>query len=496
VGDDDQSIYGWRGAEVTHILNFAHDWPDATVVRLEDNYRSLESILTLANTLIAHNSTRHKKVLRAARKGGEVPRVCRFDDETQEAECIVREIEGLVKSEAEDRVKPSDIAILFRTNEQPRAFELELRRLQIPYVIVGGMSFYDRKEIRDVLSYLRVVAHPGDEVSLLRIINTPPRGIGTGTVQTLLSRAVAAGVPLWEVLPEAVNDGEIPHAASERIEDFRKLIEHFRARTATSPLVAVARELLAKVNYRSELERQYKTASDLEARWNSVEELVNSVGIYEERTPEPSLSGFLEQTALSGREDQRDDKGKKTEHAVTLMTLHSAKGLEFPRVYMVGMEEGILPHQRSLNAGSAAIAEERRLAYVGVTRAQDILTLSLAKQRMKWGKPRSSIVSRFLLEMRGETEKAAKVAEASHQKLVVEAPQPESADAVKPAGKRLRASKKAAAKRVARPEASAKRADAKRAAVSNKPAVKRSAAAGRTNSALQAGARRATRAEE
>src|SRR5690606_7710451 len=182
-------------------------------------------------------------------------------------------------------------------------------------------------------------------------------------------------------------------------------------------------------------ERVYKTASDVDARWRAIEELVNSLAIYEERTSNPSLGGFLEEAALSGRADQGDDKSKKTERAVTLMTLHSAKGLEFPRVYMVGMEEGILPHQRSLLQGGSAIAEERRLAYVGITRAQDVLTLSLAKQRMKWGKPRPSIVSRFLLEMRGETEKAAKAASAAEQTLVVEAPQKEAAPGAKSAGK-------------------------------------------------------------
>lgn len=425
VGDDDQSIYGWRGAEVTHILNFANDWPDATVVRLEDNYRSRESILHLANTLIRHNATRHQKVLRAFRKGGEPPRVCRFEDETAEAEAIVREIGQLVLSESsEQRVKASDIAILFRTNEQPRAFEVELRRLRIPYVMVGGMSFYDRKEVRDVLAYLRVIAYPKDEVNLLRIINTPPRGIGTQTVQTLLTAAVAKGLPLWEVLPEAKDNGDIAEAVSTRIEEFRLYLEGLRERFTKQPLAVVAREMLDQLGYRRELERVYKTGSEVDARWACVEELINSMAIYEERTAEPTLSGFLEETTLGGREDGRDDKGKKTEHAVTLMTLHSAKGLEFPRVYMVGLEEGILPHQRSLLAGSESIAEERRLAYVGVTRAQDFLTLSLAKQRMKWGKPRPSIVSRFLLEMRGETEKAAKAASAAEEALVLNAPKP------------------------------------------------------------------------
>jgi DNA helicase-2/ATP-dependent DNA helicase PcrA len=440
VGDDDQSIYGWRGAEVTHILNFANDWPDATVVRLEDNYRSREAILQLANTLIRNNSTRHQKVLRAARTGGEPPRVCRFEDETAEAEAIVREIALLVQNEnSEERVKPSDIAILFRTNEQPRAFEVELRRYKIPYVMVGGMSFYDRKEVRDVLAYLRVLAQPRDEVSLLRIINTPPRGIGTQTVQSMLSIAVSKGLPLWEVLPEAKANGDIPDATGNRIEEFRLYLESLRDRLTKEPITKVVREMLDHVAYKKELERVYKTGSEVDARWACVEELVNSIAIYEERTAEPSLSGFLDETTLGGREDGRDEKGKKQEHAVTLMTLHSAKGLEFPRVYMVGMEEGILPHQRSLLAGSASIAEERRLAYVGVTRAQDFLTLSLAKQRMKWGKPRPTIVSRFLLEMRGENEKAAKAAAAAEQTLVLAAPKEPD-----PAGKAASKPKKAA----------------------------------------------------
>ncbi len=417
VGDDDQSIYGWRGAEVTHILNFSKDWPDATVVRLEDNYRSVESVLDLANTLIAHNSSRHDKVLRAARKGGEPPRVCRFDDEVKEAESVVREVAGLINTESSDRVSPSDIAILFRTNEQPRVFELELRRNRIPYQLVGGMSFYDRKEVRDCMAYLRVLAHPDDEVSLLRVINTPPRGIGASSVQTLVKSAVNQGVPLWRVLPEAKHNGDIPHAAGERVEGFIQLIEKYQQRLGQDSLVEVAGDLIRQVDYKGELSRVYKTASDIETRWNSVVELINSIGIYEERTSQPTLAGFLEETALAGREDQRDESDKRQEHAVTLMTLHSAKGLEFKRVYMVGMEEGLLPHQRSLLDGGQAIAEERRLAYVGVTRAQDHLTLSLAKQRMKWGKPRPSIISRFVLEMRGESEKAQKAALAAEEQL-------------------------------------------------------------------------------
>lgn len=415
VGDDDQSIYGWRGAEVTHILNFSKDWPDATVVRLEDNYRSVESVLQLANTLIAHNSARHDKVLRAFRKGGEPPRVCRFDDEVKEAESIVREIASLVNTESSSRVPHKDIAILFRTNEQPRVFELELRRHRIPYQLVGGMSFYDRKEVRDCMAYLKVLAHPDDEVSLLRVLNTPPRGIGASSVEVLVKAAVEAGQPLWRVLPDAQNNGDLPHAVGQRVAAFVGLIEKYQKRTQEQSLLQVAGDLIQEVDYKGELCRIYKSGSDIDSRWNSVSELINSIAIYEQREAKPTLAGFLEETALSGRDDQRDDGDKKREHAITLMTLHSAKGLEFKRVYMVGMEEGLLPHQRSLLDGGSAIAEERRLAYVGVTRAQDHLTLSLAKQRMKWGKPRPSIVSRFLLEMRGETDKAMKAATAAEE---------------------------------------------------------------------------------
>jgi DNA helicase-2/ATP-dependent DNA helicase PcrA len=231
----------------------------------------------------------------------------------------------------------------------------------------------------------------------------------------------------------------------------------------------VVRDLVAEVEYKREIERLYKTPSDIEAHWNTVQELVNAVAIYQDRADEPSLQGYLEESALSGREDQRDDKDKQTEHAVSLMTLHSAKGLEFPRVYMVGMEEGLLPHQRSLLEGGKAIAEERRLAYVGVTRARDLLTLSLAKQRMKWGKPRPTIVSRFLLEMRGETDKALKAAAAAEEKLVVAVKaEAEAAQAKRPGkktAKRATAAKPARAATKRSPSAATNRTAAKTASV-------------------------------
>ncbi len=436
VGDDDQSIYGWRGADVSHILNFQKDWPDAKIVRLEDNYRSKSPILEAANTLIAHNGSRHQKILRPFREGGLPPRMLRMENETLEAEAVIAEIRQRMEGVDESvRWRPSDVAILFRTNEQPRAFELELRRARVPYVLVGGMSFYDRKEVRDVLAYLRVIANPSDEVSLLRIINTPARGIGAGTVEILMRVAVQRGVPLWQILPEASASGDIPHVASERVEGFRKLVEKFRAELGALPLFEFAQGLLQTVDYRAELDRVYKAPGDIEARLASIQEFLNSIALYEQRSEHATLQGFLEEAALSGREDQKDDD-KRERHAVTLMTLHSAKGLEFPHVYMVGMEEGLLPHQRSVVDGKS-IDEERRLAYVGVTRAQDSLTLTFCKERMKWGKPRAQIPSRFLMEMRGETDRARKAAEASLQMFRnVDKPAPsESASRKKPAAR-------------------------------------------------------------
>ena len=399
VGDDDQSIYGWRGAEVSHILNFSRDWPEALVIRLEMNYRSRAPILELANTLIANNGTRHSKVLRPFREGGEPPRFIRFEDETAEAEAIVREIAQQSGREDEDRVPLNHFAILYRTNEQPRAFELELRRAKLRYVLVGGQSFFDRKEVRDILAYLKVLANPSDEVSLLRIINTPSRGIGAGTIKALVEFAVGAGVPLWNVLPSATAELDLPPAMRERVMGFAALVERYQARAAKEPLSQVVRSLIAEIEYKQELERLYKTPAEVEARFNSVDGVVKSVEEYEQRGEEASLAGFLEDTVLGGRDDFGSDKDKN-QYAVTLMTLHSAKGLEYPHVYMIGMEEGLLPHRRVIAEGNG-VDEERRLCYVGVTRAEETLTLSMCKSRMKWGKARPSIPSRFLLEMRG-----------------------------------------------------------------------------------------------
>lgn len=423
VGDDDQSIYGWRGAEVAHILGFQKDWKNATVARLEDNYRCRAPILELANTLIANNRQRHGKVLRASRTGGEPPRFLKFESETSESEEIVREIRRKTAPDNPERVSPREFAILFRTNEQPRAFETELRRERIPYVLVGGQSFYDRKEIRDVLAYLKVLSNPKDEVSLLRIINTPRRGIGDGVVETLLSRAVSEGRPLWDVLPSAITDGDVPHYAGERVEAFRRLLSGYAEKMQTAPWADVVRELLAEVGYRAELDRVYKNPADAAARWESIGELVSTLADAQQRGAK-TLREYLDETALAGRDDLKPEEERPA--AVTLMTLHSAKGLEFPHVYMVGMEEGLLPHRRTIEESSGAgIDEERRLAYVGVTRARDTLTLSFCKARMKWGVLRPQIPSRFLMEMRGQADRAARAAEAA-QKAFATPPPPKA----------------------------------------------------------------------
>jgi DNA helicase II / ATP-dependent DNA helicase PcrA len=419
VGDDDQSIYGWRGAEVEHILRFGKDWPDAKVIRLEWNYRSTAAILDFANKLIGFNTLRHDKELKAARAGGERPRIEQYESETAEAQMTVADIRRRIESE---KLEPRDFAILFRTNEQPRAFETELRKAKIPYVILGSQSFFDKKEVKDVLAYLKAIVHPRDEVSLLRVINNPPRGIGEKTVELVLKDATSRGVPVWNALNEGtrnhtplLDDGagnepaalNLPANARAAIVRFVDLIRRYHDEALhTRPLVDLVRRLIAEIGYQNEIKRLYPDPQEQEARWQSVEDVVNALGAYEQTAKQPSLGDFIDEVAL-GQQDMGDDKEKQlARNAVALMTLHSAKGLEFPHVYMVGLEEGILPHHRSLKENGDDVDEERRLCYVGITRAQERLTLSLSLTRMKWGKPRDSIPSRFLYEIMGQAEKA------------------------------------------------------------------------------------------
>jgi DNA helicase-2/ATP-dependent DNA helicase PcrA len=422
VGDDDQSIYGWRGAEVAHILRFKNDWPEAKVVRLEVNYRSTHEIVEWANRLIAFNAVRHGKVLRAT-CSGESPRILQLEDEIKEARAVVGEIAARIEQK---KRRAKDFAILCRTNEQPRAFEMELRQAKIPYVLVGGMSFYDRKEVRDILAYLKVLANPADEVSLLRIINVPPRSIGQTAVKRLLDEAVQRGKPMWEMIAHAADLSGLSPSAVAAVERFHDLIERFRrlpgsvARTAahrsdrskptaakpttTAGLTELVASLIREIAYKNELARIYPDIDDQQMRWASIEEVVNAVAGYAARAAMPTLAGFLQEVALTGNEAEEDKDSKLERNAVALMTMHAAKGLEFPEVYVVGMEEGTLPHHRSLAEPGAAVDEERRLCYVGVTRAQRRLTLTLALNRRKWGKSRPTVLSRFLYELAGKAD--------------------------------------------------------------------------------------------
>jgi DNA helicase-2/ATP-dependent DNA helicase PcrA len=402
VGDDDQSIYGWRGAEVEHILSFRKDWPDAKVVRLEDNYRSTEAIIEMANTLIKYNKIRNDKSLIAARPGGERPKIHQFPNEQIEAEEVVRSIQQRIEHHHR---QPGDFAVLFRTNEQPRLFETELRNAKLPYVLIGGMSFFDRREVKDVLAYLRLLEDQPDEISLLRIINTPPRGIGKQTVESLLDYAIKNQIPLWEIVTGRRSRPPISAAAIRGLEELKGLVERAREFAASNPsLIDLARFVIENSRYRKEIERNYDDPEDREVRWNTVEQIINALAEYQAKTRRPSLGEFLDKLLL-GEQDPADDKEKQLKkNAVALMTMHSAKGLEFPEVYLVGLEEGILPHHRSLDDNEAGLAEERRLCYVGVTRAEERLTLSMALTRMKWGKPRPTFPSRFLYELSDQTD--------------------------------------------------------------------------------------------
>lgn len=402
VGDDDQSIYAWRGADVSHILNFRNDWPDANVVYLQDNYRSVGQILSMANRLIEFNTKRHDKTLLASRPQGKRPRIDQFKDESVESLSVVREIQHLIHNE---HVQPRDIAILFRTNEQPRLFETELRKADVPYVMLGAQSFFDRKEVRDVVAYLKWIEQPNDEASLLRVINTPPRGLSKKTIALLLERAVNRGVPIWTAMQSTGAIADLSPSARRGIEDLRSIASDVQTRIASDGLSAGLETLLAKTAYTDEIRRTYDKPEEVESRVASLGEVSNAMSSFESNKKNPDLTGFLQDIALSGKEMGSEKDRLAKQNAVWLLTLHAAKGLEFPFVFMVGMEENILPHSRSVKTNDeAAIAEERRLCYVGITRAQEKLAMSMALTRRKWGKPRPTTPSRFLYEITGKAD--------------------------------------------------------------------------------------------
>jgi len=417
VGDDDQSIYGWRGADIAHILGFPTVFPGTTVVRLQENYRCTEQIIGLANSLVKHNRNRHAKQLFASRTLQGSVRYREYENEELEAETVVREIDFNLRHE---RAKPDDFAILFRTNEQPRVFEVQLRRFKVPYVLLGERSFFDNKEVRDLLAYLRVISQPLDEQSLLRIINTPARNIGDTSVEKILARAVQRKVRFFDAVPGLCDEKELTVKTAHAVEAFATLLTDFRRRFDDAPkqMAETFHSLLQTINYDLEIQRQYKEPTQQLARQGTVEQLMDTVQEYVSNTADPSLSDFLDNITLSDRDSETDKDEQLKQRGVRLMTIHSAKGLEFNRVYLVGLEEGLLPHRRSVDAEEAtpqSIDEERRLCYVGVTRAKDSLTLTRALFRKKWGKLRETTPSRFLHEMFDEEPPvAARTIDESH----------------------------------------------------------------------------------
>ena len=399
VGDADQSIYSFRAADFRILMGFQEDFGkksldntyDSTLVKLEENYRSTSTILEAANSLISNNKERIDKVLRATRGEGEPIKLTRCDDEIAEAEAVIHRLRILDASNPE--LNWGDMAILYRTNAQSRAIEDSLVRWSIPYIVVGGLRFYDRREIKDLLAYLRLLINPSDSVSLLRVLNVPKRGIGKTTVQRLSDAASQLKIPLWEVVndPEAVRS--LAGRSAKGLFIFSELINELQSHLLSSSPAELVQLVLEKSGYLSEL---IATGTDeAEERRRNLQELVNAALQYQEESEDADLEGFLSTAALSSDADNKDTASNR----VTLMTLHSSKGLEFPVVCLVGMEQGLFPSYRSLDDPSS-LEEERRLCYVGLTRAKEKLFLFHASERRMWGGMREpAIASIFLSEI-------------------------------------------------------------------------------------------------
>ena len=413
VGDDDQSIYAWRGAEISHILDFANRWPGAKIVRLEENYRSTPEIIRAANMLIERNGRRHGKTLVSNAPSGVPPAIIQAQDEVDESRRIVSDVESLLR---ERLVDPSEAVILVRTGEQTRTFEQELRRRQIPYELVGSRSFFDRREVKDVMAFLRVLVDPDDDLALARIANVPPRGLAGSAVQQARADAATAGHSLWRELLARRDSARLSPAARGGVDAVARLIALGESAPPAAPgqsrAAAVLRGLLDAAGYRGFLDKEYADdPAEAETRWACVEEVAAALDEHERARPGQHdlaavIRGFLDDFVLQVEEQEdrfQDDKPKN--NVLRLMTLHAAKGLEFDCVWMVGMEEGILPHHRSLGDGLQAVDEERRLCYVGVTRAKRRLMLSMCLTRTKWGKSKPCRPSRFLYELTGQADK-------------------------------------------------------------------------------------------
>jgi DNA helicase-2/ATP-dependent DNA helicase PcrA len=378
VGDDDQSIYGWRGAHIGNILRFPENYQGVKIFRLEQNYRSTQPILEVAHQVIRRNSERHPKKLWTNRKGGDKPVVYAAADDREEAARITAWIQELLKSH---RYSPSDIVILYRTNAQSRPFEDELRKNMLPYVVVGGLRFYERKEIKDFLAYLRILVNPNDVLSLRRIINVPPRGIGEITLNRLLSHATSTGVTLFHALTDAGQIKEIGAKQRKNAELLGKWLQDVRQFAAQENLHAVGEKILLDSGLLEYYQKE--DATNFENRKENLGEFLNALQEYSFESGLSALEdleNFLQEVALATDVDQWDP----SRGAISLMTLHAAKGLEFPVVFLTGLEDGLFPHNNSLD-DPRKVEEERRLFYVGTTRAKDLLYLTYAHNRLRWG---------------------------------------------------------------------------------------------------------------
>ena len=388
VGDDDQSIYMFRGADVRNILSFEHDYPDAKIVKLEQNYRSTQMILDAAYHVIKANPNRAEKRLWTDRPGGPKVVVAQTYDEQEEAQAVAREALRLV-AEGDNRL--GDIAVLYRTNAQSRALEEVLLRRGVPYRLIGGLRFYERREVKDVLAYLRLIANPQETLSFSRIINVPRRKLGEKSLAQLGYWADAHGMSAWDSLTRLDDMDDLTPLAKGALGEFRDLIVEVRAASQERRLVEVIDLLLMRSAY----ERYVKdVGSDGDERWANVLELRGLASEYDGLPPGEGLQAFLEDVALMSDVDTMDDRTQ----GMTLITLHMVKGLEFPVVFMLGMEEGLFPHSRSLDS-PAGLEEERRLAYVGMTRAKDRLYLFHAFRRHLWGSANLNLPSRFLADI-------------------------------------------------------------------------------------------------
>ncbi|MBF0239730.1 MAG: UvrD-helicase domain-containing protein [SAR324 cluster bacterium] len=391
VGDDDQSIYGWRGADIRNILDFKKDFPEVKIIKLEQNYRSTQIILDAANQVISNNTERMSKKLWAQSASGAKLEWIEATDESDEMQKVIDRIKI---QRLKHQRKYLDYAILYRSNFQSRVIEEAMRENNIPYLVVGATSFYDRKEVKDALAYLRLIYNPRDEVSLHRVINYPKRGIGQTSLIHANECCRESGRPLFEIMRNASRHASIAKESAHSMENFVRIIDDFRRQFEEQPLNVVFRRITDQLGLVRELEKQSGDAKARERKIACLHELLRSIDLYTSQYPDRKLKDYLERIMLFSRDDDNNDSEKD---AVTLMTLHSAKGLEFPNVFMVGMAEGVFPNKRTIDEGGEH--EERRLCYVGITRARKELTFSMARERKRYGEVIRQEPSRFLKEI-------------------------------------------------------------------------------------------------